>query len=128
MYTCTCMFCNSRHFFNEITRTGSEASVTMNFQTQYFKEPFRTTNKCRNRVCRQNSHPLNANCKRLFLFCPCNPSISLRHDNMSVHYIPPYTPLLNSKTGIYRGIPIFLIFAPKRRLWVLVTTASARRF
>ena len=40
----------------------------------------------------------------------------------------PYTPLLYSKTVVYRGIPIFLIFAPKHRLWVLVRTASPRRF
>ena len=36
-----------------------------------------------------------------------------------------YTPLLYSKTGVCRGIPIFLIFAPKHRLWVHVRTASA---
>ena len=47
---------------------------------------------------------------------------------MSVQCIPPYTPLLYSKTGVCRGIPIFLIFAPKHRLWVLVRTTSARRF
>ena len=40
----------------------------------------------------------------------------------------PQTPLLYSKTGVCRGIPIFLIFAPKHRLWVLVRTASPRRF
>ena len=34
---------------------------------------------------------------------------------MSVQCIPPY-----SKRGVYRGIPIFLIFDPKHRLWVLV--------
>ena len=34
----------------------------------------------------------------------------------------------SSTTGVCRGIPIFLIFAPKHRLWVLVRTASARRF
>ena len=28
---------------------------------------------------------------------------------MSVQYIPPLTPLLYSKTGVCRGIPIFLI-------------------
>ena len=39
---------------------------------------------------------------------------------MSVQCIPPYTPLLYSKTGVCRGIPIFLIFVPKHRLWVLV--------
>ena len=38
-------------------------------------------------------------------------------DNMSVKCIPPYTPLLYSKTGECRGIPIFLIFASKHRLW-----------
>ena len=40
----------------------------------------------------------------------------------------PYTPLLYSKTGVCRGIPIFLIFTLKHRLWVLVRTASTRRF
>ena len=49
-------------------------------------------------------------------------------ENMSVKCIPPHTPLLYSKTGVYRGIPIFLIFAPKHRLWVLVRTASPRLF
>ena len=33
-----------------------------------------------------------------------------------------------AKTGVCRGLPIFLIFAPKHRLLVLVRTASARRF
>ena len=45
-----------------------------------------------------------------------------------VHVI--YTPLYPTficETGVYRGIPIFLIFASKHRLWVLVRTASARR-
>ena len=49
-------------------------------------------------------------------------------ENMSVKYLPPQTPLLYSKTGICRGIPIFLIFAQKYRLWVLVIIAWARRF
>ena len=40
----------------------------------------------------------------------------------------PYTPLLYSKTGVYRGDHSFLIFALKHRLWVLVRTASLRRF
>ena len=43
---------------------------------------------------------------------------------MSVCFIPLYTPLLYSKTGVYRGIHFFLIFASKHRLWVLVRTAS----
>ena len=49
-------------------------------------------------------------------------------ENMSVQRIPPYTPLLYSKTGVCRDIPIFVIFAPKHRLWVLVRTASLWRF
>ena len=43
----------------------------------------------------------------------------------SMQYIPPETLLLYKKTGVCRGIPVFLIFAPKHRLWVLVRTASA---
>ena len=35
---------------------------------------------------------------------------------------------LGLRTGVYRGILSFLIFAPKHRLWVLVRTASLRRF
>ena len=31
----------------------------------------------------------------------------------------PYTPLLYSNTGVCRGIHIFLIFAPKHKLWVI---------
>ena len=50
------------------------------------------------------------------------------HENKSVKRTPPYTPLLYSKTGVYRGIFLFLIFALKHRLWVLVRTASLRRF
>ena len=41
---------------------------------------------------------------------------------MSIYNMPPYTPLLYSKTGVWRDIPIFLIFAPKHRLWVLIRT------
>ena len=33
---------------------------------------------------------------------------------MSVQSKPPQTPLLYCKTGVNRGIPIFLIFAPKQ--------------
>ena len=54
---------------------------------------------------------------------------AIKHqDNMSVCFIPPYTPRLYSKTGVYRGIHYFLIFALKHILWVLVRTASMRRF
>ena len=59
--------------------------------------------------------------------CKRNPSSNKRarqHANMSVKCTPPYTPLLYSKTGVYRGIHHFLIFALKHKLWVLVRTAS----
>ena len=49
-------------------------------------------------------------------------------DYMSVCFITPNTPLLYSKIVVYRGIHNFLIFALKHRLWVLVRTASLRRF
>ena len=48
-------------------------------------------------------------------------------DNMSVCFIPPYTPFSHSKTGVYRGLHYFLIFALKHILWVFVRTASMRR-
>ena len=32
----------------------------------------------------------------------------IHQDNMSVYFIPPYTPLLYSNTGVYRGIHYFL--------------------
>ena len=47
---------------------------------------------------------------------------------MSVCFIPPYIPLLYCKTVVYRGIHYSLIFALKHILWVLVRTASMRRF
>ena len=40
----------------------------------------------------------------------------------------PYTPLLYSKTGVYKGIHFFLYFSLKHRLWVFVRTASLWRF
>ena len=52
---------------------------------------------------------------------------SVHQENMSVKCIPPYTSLLYRKTGVCRGIPIFLSFASKHRLWIL-RTASPRRF
>ena len=42
--------------------------------------------------------------------------------------LTPLNPTLHSKTGVYRVYIIFLISAQKHRLWVLVRTASARRF
>ena len=54
--------------------------------------------------------------------------VGAHQDDLSVKCIPPYTraytPLLYRKTGVYRGIPIFLNLDPKYRLWVLVRTAS----
>ena len=52
----------------------------------------------------------------------------IHQENMPVTCIPHQTPLLYRKTGVCRGKPIFLIFALKHRLWVLVRTASPRRF
>ena len=43
---------------------------------------------------------------------------------MSVCFIPPYTPLVYSKTCINGGIHYFLIFALKYTLWVLVRTCT----
>ena len=50
--------------------------------------------------------------------------------NMSVKFtcMSPQPPLLYRKTGVCRGIPNFLIFVSKHRLWVLARTTSARRF
>ena len=49
-------------------------------------------------------------------------------ENMCMKCIPPRIPLLYNKTGVYRGISIFLIFGQKHRLWVLVRTTLARQF
>ena len=43
---------------------------------------------------------------------------------MSVCFIPPYTPLLYSKTGVYRGIYYFLIFALKHSFSEAVLTCT----
>ena len=48
----------------------------------------------------------------------------MHQENVSAKCIPSHTPLLYSKTGVCRGIPISLIFAPKHRLWVLFRTTS----
>ena len=44
----------------------------------------------------------------------------LHQDNMSVCFIPPYTPFLYSKTGVYSGIHYFHLFALKHIFWVLI--------
>ena len=46
-------------------------------------------------------------------FCETKFVLLDHQDNMSVCFIPPYTPLLYSKTGVYRGIHYFLIFCSK---------------
>ena len=55
-----------------------------------------------------------------FIFCSSG--------NVREMYTPSWNvyPLLYSKDGVYRGIPIFLIFDLKSRLLVLVRTASLR--
>ena len=42
--------------------------------------------------------------------CRCHNILVQNQDNISVQYIPPYTPILYSKTGVCRDIPHFLIF------------------
>ena len=71
----------------------------------------------------------------MIIYCLANYPINLKEDQkwswfwrLCGRVYTPLTPPLYRKTGVYRGIPIFLIFAPKHRLWVLVRTASARRF
>ena len=46
---------------------------------------------------------------------------------MSIKIIPPRNPTFLSKTGVYRGITVFLVLI-KSRLWVLVRTASQSMF
>ena len=54
-------------------------------------------------------------------------ALKFHHANMSMFCTPLYTPLLYSKTWVYRGIHNFHIFALKHRLWVLVRTASEQK-
>ena len=55
-------------------------------------------------------------------------NVSYPQENMSVKCIPRLTPLLYKKIGGITGMPFFLIFSPKHRLWVLVRTGSSRLF
>ena len=41
------------------------------------------------------------------------PGIRLHHDNTPVKFTPPHTPLLYSKTRVYRGIYILPYFCSK---------------
>ena len=50
--------------------------------------------------------------------------LTRHHENMSVNKYPP----IPHFHWVCSGIPIFLIFDPKHRLWLLVKTASARQF
>ena len=56
----------------------------------------------------------------------CKKSIITKTCLCNVYPLEPHFYI--AKLGVCRGIPIFLIFAPKHRLWVLVRTASSRRF
>ena len=48
-------------------------------------------------------------------------------ENMSIKSIPLEPHFYIVKLGVYMGVPIFLIFAPKHRLCVFVRTPSARQ-
>ena len=54
-----------------------------------------------------------------------NSSASRKHAYIILR---PETSHLYSKTGVYRGIHYFSYFCSKHRLWVLIRTASSRRF
>ena len=47
---------------------------------------------------------------------------SMHHENTPIYFLPPLTPLLYSKTGVYRDIHYFSYFCSKHTLWVLVRT------
>ena len=73
--------------------------------------------------CRVESDSFHIYIKREYFDC------FIHHANMSVSRNHPYTPLLYSKVGVCRGIcHHFFCFARKHRLWVVVKTASLRRF
>ena len=74
-------------------------------------------------VLRKNIKNINFS-PLFFSFLQVKKSQYIHQENMSMYYIPPYTPPLYSKTGVYRGIPIFHIFDPKHSLWALVRIAS----
>ena len=58
----------------------------------------------------------------------CNCIICMSSRKHAYIILTPWTPLLYSKTGVYRGIHYFSYYCIKHRLWVLVRTASPRRF
>ena len=83
------------------------------------------------RLCEERGDRLHDTGKliRLTIFSCKNAQVGFYNNHQeNMQCIPPYTQLLFSKTGVWRGIPIFLIFAPKHRLWVLVRTACIECF
>ena len=55
-------------------------------------------------------------CLGVLNFCAVGALCMFYHqENMSVKCIPNYTPLLYSKTGVWRGLLMFLILTPKHR-------------
>ena len=76
-------------------------------------------------------HRLNWN-HNLIFHRAATVSVKLEDNASGKHVRAMNTPLnptfINRKTQVCMGIPIFLIFAPKHRLCVLVRTASQRRF
>ena len=54
--------------------------------------------------------------RRMILISGYEDPIVSHQNNVSVCFIPPYTPLLYSKTGVYRGMHYILIFALKHIL------------
>ena len=66
-----------------------------------------------------------------FVFVTCDFRVLtkvLKHHEKTPIYFKPLKPhFYIVKTGVYRGILYFSYIAQKRRLWVLVRTASPRR-
>ena len=64
----------------------------------------------------------------MHVYSLCHNVITVIQLSGHASYRHPYTLLLYSIIGVYRGIHYLLTFALKHRLWVLVRTASIRRF
>ena len=48
--------------------------------------------------------------------------------HVHVKYTPSYPTFIQQNWVLLKGIPIFIIFDPKQRLWVLIRTASAYEY
>ena len=75
--------------------------------------------------------PISKPCHEILVFDQANNEAAVSHvitKTCPYNEDPPYTPLVYSKTRVYRGTHYCLIFALKHRLWVFVRTASLRRF